>query len=63
MKIYLERFKVYFTKLFYGKNTFRMLLQDYMKTMMLHFINNRSKMFNFETVNYWYYWLQLIQKL
>ena len=49
MKTYLERFKAYFTKLFYGKSTFRMLLQDYMNTMMLHFINNRSKMFNFKT--------------
>ena len=29
--------------MFYGKNTFRMQLQDYIKTMMLDFINNRSK--------------------
>ena len=30
------------------KKTFRMQLQDYMKTMMLDSINKRSKMFNFE---------------
>ena len=32
------------------KNTFRMQLQDYIKTMMLEFINKRSKMFNFKTL-------------
>ena len=31
------------------KKTFRMQLQDYMKAMMLDFINKRSKIFNFKT--------------
>ena len=31
------------------KKTFRMQLQDYIKTMMLDFINKRNKMFNFKT--------------
>ena len=44
----LQKFAAYFTKMFYGKNTFRMQLRDYIKTMMLDFIKKRSKMFNFK---------------
>ena len=32
-----------------GKSPFRMQLQVYIKTMMLYFINKRSKIFNFKT--------------
>ena len=46
LKLYLERFEAYFTKMFYGKC---MQLQDYIKTMMLDFVNKRSKIFNFKT--------------
>ena len=46
LKLYLERFEAYFTKMFYGKF---MRLQDYIKTMMLDFVNKRSKIFNFKT--------------
>ena len=38
------------------ENTFLMQLQDYIKTMMVEFINKRSKMFNFKTLKY-FYWL------
>ena len=47
--MHLQRFTAHFTKLFYGKSTFRMQLQDHIKTMMLDFLKNRSKMFNFKT--------------
>ena len=47
--MYLETFAVYFTKLCYGKSTFHMQLQDYIETIMLDFINKRSKIFNFKT--------------
>ena len=40
VEIYLQGFAAYFTKFFYGKSTFRMQLQDYIKTI-LHFINKR----------------------
>ena len=39
-----------------------MQLQDYIKIMMLDFINKRSKKLNFETFDK-FYLLQLIQKL
>ena len=32
VKIYLQRFAACFTKMFYGKRTFRMKLQNYKKT-------------------------------
>ena len=35
--------------MFKGKSTFRMQLQDYIKTKMLDFIHKRSKMINFRT--------------
>ena len=35
--------------MFYGKSTFRMHLQDYIKTFTLDFIHKRSKMFNLKT--------------
>ena len=35
LKSYLQRFAVYFTKLFNGKSMFRMQLQDYFKAMTL----------------------------
>ena len=44
--IYLQRFATYFTKMFYGKSTFHMQSQDYIKTMMLNFINKKCEIFN-----------------
>ena len=44
-ELYMQRFAVYFTKLFRGKSMFCMQLQDYIKAMMLDFINKRSKEF------------------
>ena len=49
VKIYLKRFAVYLTKMFDGKSMVNMQLQVYTKTMMLEFIQKRSKMFNFKT--------------
>ena len=34
--------------MFYGKSTFRMQLKDYVKAMILDFINMIGKMFNLE---------------
>ena len=45
VELYMQRFAVYFTKLFRGKSMFCMQLQDYIKAMMLDFINKRSKAF------------------
>ena len=44
LKIYFQRFAAYFTKIFYGKNTFTGLYKNYDD-----FTNNRGKMFNFKT--------------
>ena len=47
VKIYLQRFAAYVTKMLY-RNVLCMQLQVCIKTM-LHFINKRSKMFDFKT--------------
>ena len=49
VKLYLQRFAAYFTKMLYGKRRFVCRLQDYIKTTMLDFINKISSMFNFKT--------------
>ena len=49
VKMYLQKICSIFYKNFLLKKTFRMQLQDYIKTMMLDFINKRSKTFNFKT--------------
>ena len=49
VKIYLQKFAAYFTKMFFWKKMFCMQLQDYIKTMILDFINKRIKMLNFIT--------------
>ena len=59
-EILLQRFAAYFTKMFYGKSMYCMQLQYYTKTMILDFVNKRSKMFDFKTLKI-VYWLQLIQ--
>ena len=45
VELYIQRYAVYFAKMFRGKSMFCMQLQDYIKAMMLDFINKRSKAF------------------
>ena len=49
VKIYLQRLAAFFTNILNGKSPFCMRLRVYIKTMLLDFITNRSKMFNFKT--------------
>ena len=49
VKIYLQRLAAFFTNILNEKSPFCMQLWVYIKTMLLDFITNRSKMFNFKT--------------